>query len=91
MKLQDNINQLIGKPIDLTILNSKLFPFGLIERGTNLRLQEHSKGFYMVMLGETCVYIFDTNKVNSYKLEMLDNEISTIEWNNIRIVSLNNI
>jgi hypothetical protein len=91
MTLQDNINQLIGKPIDLTILNSKLFPFGPIERDTNLRLQEHSKGFYMVMIGETCVFIFDTNKVNSYKLEMLDDEVSVIQWNDIRIVSLNNI
>ena len=91
MKLQDYINQLMGKTISISILNSNLFPFGFKERDSMMTLKEHSKGFYMIMINETCIYMVNTKEINSYKVEMLDEEISVIEWKDIRIVSLDNI
>lgn len=89
MKLKETIDSLIGKPVTVTINNSKLFPFGT--DSDQLMLTEHSNGYYCVMLKNTCIWMFSIIDVAKYEISIDDNEIFDIKWNGIRIVNLDNI
>jgi len=88
MKLKNILDQLIGKPISIEIGDCKLFPFN----AKKLTLKEHSTGFYCV-IGEDkqCIWLIDTTKAKHYTIEFLEDEVSVVKWDGIRIVSMDNI
>lgn len=97
MILKEEINQLIGKKISVRIRELELFPFGFKPTPNQftspeyITIQEHSPGYYCVMKGNLCIFLFGIVNVKKFTVSYDDNEIYDIKWDDFRIVNLENI
>lgn len=100
MNIKDIMLTLVGKPIEFTVLDCTLFPYGIKDdegKFQKLTLKPFSRDIngrvsnYHVMLGKFCVYVFMLDNAHEFSVTYRDGEIFEIKWHEFRIVNFENI